>query len=66
VILFDMFVKSETSDFNSFVTFMFSAADPEEPHEMGDPEKMDMTEEEGDLFDEKRSEAMAAVSDADW
>jgi hypothetical protein len=45
---------------------VFSAADPEEPHEMGDLEKMDMTEEEGDLFDEKRSEAMAAVSDADW
>ena len=42
------------------------APDPEEPHEMGDVEKMEMTEEESDAFDEKRNEAMTAFSDAEW
>lgn len=41
-------------------------ADPEEPHEMGDPSKTEMTDEESDKFDEKRNEAMAAFSDAEW
>jgi hypothetical protein len=48
------------------INVFISAPDPEEPHEMGDPEKMEMTEEESDAFDEKRNEAMAAFSDADW
>ena len=33
---------------------------------MGDPDKMEMSEEESDQFDEKRSEAMAAFADAEW
>ena len=41
-------------------------ADPEEPHEMGDTSKTEMTDEESDKFDEKRNEAMAAFADAEW
>ena len=46
--------------------FPLPDADPEEPHEMGDVNKTEMSEEESDKFDEKRNEAMAAFADAEW
>jgi hypothetical protein len=33
---------------------------------MGDVSKTEMTDEESDLFDVKRNEAMAAFADAEW
>merc|ERR1719341_3230204 len=40
--------------------------DPEEAHEMGDPEKKEMTDDEMEKFDEKRGEAMSAFSEGEW
>merc|ERR1719318_2546337 len=39
---------------------------PDEPHEMGDPTKKEMTDQEMENFDEKRSEAMQAFSEGEW
>ena len=39
--------------------------DPEEPHEMGDSEKKEMTDEEMEQFDEARSSAMGTFSEVD-
>ena len=37
--------------------------DTEEPHEMGDPDKKEMTDEEMEQFDEARSSAMGTFSE---
>lgn len=40
--------------------------DSDEPHEMGDPSKTELTEEEQDAFDAKRGEAMGALGDGEF
>merc|ERR1719147_129199 len=57
---------SEESDVELDMEGVITEPDPETPHEMGDRNKKEMTDEEMDKFDEKRSEAMGAFSEANW
>jgi len=57
---------SEESDVELDMEGVLPNPDPETPHEMGDSNKKEMTDEEMDKFDEKRSEAMQAFSEGEW
>merc|ERR1719219_1773456 len=58
--------ESEESDVELDMEGVVKNPDPEEGHEMGDPEKKEMTDDEMDKFDEKRGEAMSAFSEGEW
>merc|ERR1711971_1132349 len=62
----DMEVESEESDVELDMEGVVKNPDPEEAHEMGDPEKKEMTDDEMEKFDEKRGEAMSAFSEGEW
>ena len=52
----DVEMSSEESDVELDMEGVMETADDDEPHEMGDTNKKEMTDEEMDKFDEKRSE----------
>ena len=52
-------------DFTYFLTH-FTEADNDPPQDMGDATKTELSEADSDAFDAKRSEAMAALGDAQW
>jgi len=62
----DMEDTSEESDVELDMEGVLETPDSEEAHEMGDMSKKEMTDEEMDKFDEKRSEAMSIYSEGDW
>merc|ERR1719516_640922 len=62
----DMEVESEESDVELDMEGVVKNPDPEEAHEMGDPEDKEMTDDEMEKFDEKRGEAMSAISEGEW
>jgi len=57
---------SEESDVELDMDGVIADPDPQTEHEMGDTNKKEMTDEEMDKFDEKRSEAMQAFSEGEW
>lgn len=57
---------SEESDVDLDMEGVMDSPDTDTPHEMGDKTKKEMTDEEMDKFDEKRSEAMMAFSEGEW
>merc|ERR1719334_597179 len=62
----EMEVESEESDIELDMEGVIAEPDPEIEHEMGDPTKKEMTDEEMEKFDEKRSEAMSTFSEGEW
>ena len=44
----------------------FAEADSDAEQEMGDPAKVELSEEEQEAFADKRSEALAAFSEGEW
>lgn len=63
----EMEVSSEESDVELDMEGVIDDPDSTATeHEMGDPEKKEMTDEEMEKFDEKRSEAMSAFSEGEW
>merc|ERR1719187_2692340 len=59
-------VASEESDVELDMTGVIDTPDTEENHEMGDPTKKEMTDDEMEKFDEKRGEAMSSFSEGEW
>jgi len=57
---------SEESDVELDMEGVMKEPDAESAHEMGDKTKKEMTDEEMEKFDDKRSEAMSAFSEGDW
>lgn len=62
----EMEVESEESDVELDMEGVIAEPDPETEHEMGDPTKKEMSDEEMEKFDEKRSEAMSTFSEGEW
>jgi len=61
--------KPQVDQLKAFIALLASKPDTDEPQVMGDcesDEPAELTEEQMDEFNEKRSEAMAALSEADW
>jgi suppressor of tumorigenicity protein 13 len=58
--------SSEESDVELDMDGVLENPDAEEPHEMGDAEKKEMTDEEMEQFDEARSSAMGTFSEGEW
>ena len=55
--------SSDESDVELDMDGVLENPDTEEPHEMGDPDKKEMTDEEMEQFDEARSSAMGTFSE---
>lgn len=62
----EMEVESEESDVELDMTGVLETPDTETEHDMGDPNKKEMSDEEMEKFDEKRSEAMSTFSEGEW
>jgi len=62
----EMEVESEESDVELDMTGVLEKPDTETEHDMGDPNKKEMSDEEMEKFDEKRSEAMSTFSEGEW
>jgi len=62
----EMEVESEESDVELDMEGVIGDPKPIEDQDMGDPNKKELSEEEMDSFDEKRSEAMQAYSEGEW
>ena len=62
-------IGKHSCDWNARVKFLkrlFPEPDNDPPQSMGDPSKVELSEEENDKFSDKRSEAMQAMSSGEW
>jgi suppressor of tumorigenicity protein 13 len=62
----EMEVESEESDVDLDMEGVLSNPDEDTAHDMGDASKKEMSDEEMEKFDEKRSEAMSTFSEGEW